>query len=154
MQPACPVKERRYQEHWHEELPFITRINLIHDPVDGNRAKHADERIKNNIGIIVTETENIEDRKYLNKRVTLEVVPIWIFRAEELEYAVGVRIVKKVDHVFRRILKQQFIFLDAAVVIAPCIHHLRMIAIVDSDPTIKDTRHHFEEKNDDELGLA
>ena len=72
----------------------------------------------------------------------------------KFEYTAGIGIMKKVDHVFRRILKQQFIFLDAAVVIAPCIHHLRMIAIVDSDPTIKDTRHHFEEKNDDELGLA
>ena len=76
MQATCPVKERRDQKNRDKHLPFFTRINIIHNPVNGNWAKHTDEGIKNNIGIIVTETENIEDRKYFNKRVALQVIPI------------------------------------------------------------------------------
>ena len=76
MQTACPVKKRRDQKNRDEHLPFFTRINITHDPVNGNRAKQADERIKNNIGIIITKTENIEDGKYFDKRIALEIIPI------------------------------------------------------------------------------
>ena len=55
---------------------FLPGINVIHDPVNGNWAKHTDEGIKNNIGIVITKTENIEDGKYFNKEITLEVIPI------------------------------------------------------------------------------
>jgi hypothetical protein len=135
-------------------LPFFIGINVIHYPVNANGTKHADERIKNNIGIIITKTENVEDRKYFNKRIALQIIPIRILGPEKFEYATGIRVVKQVDHIFRRILKQQFIFLDTAVVVTPCIHHLGMIAIINSNPTIKDPRHHFQKENDDELGLA
>jgi hypothetical protein len=87
-------------------LPFFTGINVIHDPVNGNWAKHTDERIKNNIGIVITKTENIEDGKDFNKGITLEIIPIGIFSSEKFEYSTGIWIAKKVDQVFRRILKQ------------------------------------------------
>ena len=105
MQTACPVNERRDQEDRNDQLPFFTSVNVVHNPVDGNGAKHTDEGIKNNIGIIVTKTENIEDRKYFNKRIALQVIPIRIFRSEKFEYPTGIRIVKKIDHVFRRVFK-------------------------------------------------
>ena len=68
MQTARPVKKRRDQKNRDKHLPFFARINVIHDPVNGNWPKHTDEGIKNNIGIVITKTENIEDGKYLNKR--------------------------------------------------------------------------------------
>ena len=106
MQTACPVKERRDQKNRDKNVPFLTRVNVIHYPVNGNWAKHTDEGIKNNIGIIITKTENIEDGKYFNKEITLEVIPIRIFGAEKFEYSTGIWIAKKVHQVFRRILKQ------------------------------------------------
>jgi len=57
-------------------LPFFTRIDIIHNPVNGNWAKHTDVGIKNNIGIIITKTENIEDGKYFDKGITLKIIPI------------------------------------------------------------------------------
>jgi hypothetical protein len=106
MQTACPVKEGRDQKNRDKHLPFFTGINVIHDPVNGDRAKQADEGIKNNIGIIITKTENIKDRKYFDKRIALEIIPIRIFSSEKFEYPIGIWITKKVDHVLRRILKQ------------------------------------------------
>ena len=106
MQTTCPIEEGRDQENRNNQLPFFTGINIIHDPVNGDRAKHGDEGIKNNIGIIVPEAENIEDRKYFNERIPFQIIPIRIFRSEKFEYTAGIGIMKKVDHVFRRILKQ------------------------------------------------
>ena len=76
MQTACPVKKRRDQKNRDKHLPFFARINVIHDPVNGNWAKHTDEGIKNNIGIVITKTENIENGKYFNKGIALEIIPI------------------------------------------------------------------------------
>jgi hypothetical protein len=76
MQTACPVKERRDQKNRDKHLPFFTRINVTHDPVNGNWAKHSDEGIKNNIGVVITKTENIEDGKYFDKGITLKIIPI------------------------------------------------------------------------------
>ena len=77
-------------------MPFFTGINIIHDPVNGNGAKHADERIKNNIGIIITKTENIEDGKDFNKRITLEIIPIRIIAVpKNLNTSIGIWIAEK-----------------------------------------------------------
>ena len=57
-------------------MPSFAGVNIIHNPVNGNRAKHADKGVKNNVGIIVTKAENIEDRKYFDKRIALQVIPI------------------------------------------------------------------------------
>ena len=76
MQTACPVKKRRDQKNRDEHLPFFTRINITHDPVNGNWTKHTNEGIKNNIGIVITKTENIEEGKYFDKGIALEIIPI------------------------------------------------------------------------------
>ena len=106
MQTACPVNERRDQKNRDKHLPFFTGKNVTHDPVNGNWTKHTDEGIKNNIRVVITKTENIEDRKYFNKRITLEIIPIGFFGSEKFEYPTVIWVVKKVDHVLRRILKQ------------------------------------------------
>jgi len=154
MQTTRPIKEGRNQKNWDNQLPFFTRINVIHDSVNGNWTKHTDEWIEYYIGIIITKTENVENGKNFNKGITLEIIPVRLIRWEKFEYSVGVWIPKKVDHVLRGMLKQQFIFLDAAVMITPGIDHLGMVAIVHSNPAVKDPCHHFQEEYDDELWFA
>ena len=106
MQTTCPVKKRRDQKNRGKNVPFFTRVNVIHYPVNGNWAKHTDEGIKNNIGIIITKTENVENGKYFNKGITLEIIPIRRLGSEKFKNSIGIWIAKKVDHVLRRILKQ------------------------------------------------
>ena len=154
MQTTRPIKEGRDQKNWDNQLPFFTRINVIHDPVNGNWTKHTDEWIEYYIGIIITKTENVENGKYFNKGITLEIIPVGLIRWEKFEYSVGVWIPKKVDHILRRILKQQSIFLDAAVMITPGIDHLGMVAIVHSNPAVKDPCHYFQQEYDNELWFA
>ena len=154
MQAACPIKEGRDQKNRNKELPFFACVNIIHDPVDRDWTKHTDEWIEYYIGIIITKAENIENRKYLNKSIALKVIPVRIISWEKFEYSVGIGIPKKVDHVLRGILKQQLIFLDATVMITPGIDHLGMVAIIHSNPAVKDPCHHFQQEYDDELWLA
>ena len=46
------------------------------------------------------------------------------------------------------------IFLDAACMKTPGVLHLRQATIIQSYPTIKNTGHHFQQKNDDKLWFA
>ncbi len=46
------------------------------------------------------------------------------------------------------------VFLDAAGMITPGVLHLRQSAIIKTYPAIKDTCHHFQQKNNDKLGFA
>ena len=105
MQTACPIEEGGDQKNGPEHLPFFPGIYVTHDPVNGDGPKHADEGIEDHVGIIITKTENVKDGKYFNKRISLKIVPIGIFGSKKFEYSAGVRIVKEVDHIFRRILK-------------------------------------------------
>jgi hypothetical protein len=38
--------------------------------------------------------------------------------------------------------------------ICPCIDHLRHLAIVNTDPSIKNSGHYFQQKNNNELGIC
>lgn len=100
------------------------------------------------------EAKYVEDRKYLNKEIPLEIVPIRVFRAEEFCYTSLIRIAKQVHQVLVWVLEKQIIFLDAVVVKTPGVHHLCMVAIINSNPAIKNPRHYFQEENNDELRIT
>ncbi len=46
------------------------------------------------------------------------------------------------------------IFLDTVDMVAPGVLHLSKAAVVKTDPAIKNTRHHFEQEDDNKLRLT
>ena len=90
------------------------------------------------------EAKYVEDWKDFDKEISFEVVPVWVFGAEEFGYASFIGITKQVHKVFVRILEKQVVFLDTAVMETPGVDHLRMVAVIDPDPTVKNASHHFQ----------
>ena len=62
MKTTGPIKKRWNQEGCQDNLQLFTGINIDHYPVHGNGSQHGEERIKNNIDIIITKTEQVEKR--------------------------------------------------------------------------------------------
>ena len=102
----------------------------------------------------MSETKYVEDGKDFDKKIAFKVVPVWVFRAEKFCYAPLIRIAKQVDKVLVRIFKKQVVFLYAIVVETPRVYHLRMVTVIDSNPSVKNASHYFQKKNDHKLGIA
>jgi hypothetical protein len=75
-------------------------MHITHYPIDSYGPKHADERVKDNIDIIIPEAENIKDRQQFDENISLEIIPVGIIGPKELCYASLIRITKKIHQVF------------------------------------------------------
>jgi hypothetical protein len=54
--------------------------------------------------------------------------------------------VKNIGKVFQWAMEKQFIFIYTQIMIAPCIIHIGILAIIDPDPSVKNASHYLEQK--------
>ena len=115
---------------------------------------NGDKRIKDHIDIIISKTENIYKGKKLDEHITLQIIPPGIIRGKETSILTFISTVKNIGKIFWGAVEKQFIFFHTQIMIAPCIIHISILAIVDPDPSIKNASHYLEQKQNNQLGIA
>ena len=103
MQAAGPVNKGRHQKSSQKNGDLLFGENILHDPVNGNGAKQGQERIKNEIDIIMAKAKQVEQGHDLNKEIRLEVVPPGVVADKKIGVAAFVTIAKQAEKKFSRI---------------------------------------------------
>ena len=96
MHPARPICKRWNEKSCQQHMYLFTGKYIAENAVHGNRACNCDERIKDNIHIIVAKTQHIYQRKKFDEHVAFKVIPPRIFRGEEIPISVFVTTIKKI----------------------------------------------------------